>query len=535
MSEQDFIERELKELAGLIGRLQRGELKRPEFRSHSVHLGVYTQQQPDRYFARIRVPLGILTSAQLNALGDATARWADDECHLTTRQGVEIHNLTLDGMLEALAALAKVGLSSHESGGNTVRGIVVCPHAGQKETEPFDVTEHAALVNRHFLRHPDFQSLPRKIKIGFSCCNEDCAHTLLQDLGFQARTDGSGQRGFRVLVGGGAGALPRLGRELFDFLPAKDLLIFTEAFLRMFNRLGDRQNRRRSRVKFLVESPGLERLREEVLKEWDALKTAGKKWPSVEPSSRRSVGDSLSSVRVSVSGGNLTSSQLRRLAALIEQRALTVRITPEQGFLLRDIRPDQLSSVKTALLEAGLVPRNAALRLAVCPGSTACSNAFTNSRALAEDLSQKLANTANGEPGQPLRIRVSGCTNGCALHVMADIGLEGLAQRCDGALIPAYRLWLGGRAHQQHPRLATDLGIVPARLVADCVADVVSVYQRDRRSDEGLAALLDRIGVKPFAAVMQRHQKSGDLRALMTDVGDQAPYRAQNEAPATTC
>jgi len=535
MSELNSIERELNELARLIGRLQRGELKRPEFRSHSVHLGIYTQLQPDRYFVRLRVPLGILTAAQLNALADTTDRWADGECHLTTRQGVEIHNLSLDGMLEALAALAKVGLSSHESGGNTVRGIVVCPHAGQRETEPFDVTEYSALVNRHFLRHPDFQTLPRKIKIGFSCCAEDCTNTALQDLGFQARTDGSDQRGFRVLVGGGTGALPRLAKELLDFLPAKDLVIFTEAFLRMFNRLGDRQNRRRSRVKFLVESLGLERLREEVLKEWDTLKTAGKKWPSVEPSGRRSVDDSLSSVRVSVPGGNLTSNQLRRLAALIEQHTLTLRTTPEQDFLLRDIRPDQLACVKTALLEAGLVPRNTALRLAACPGSTACSNAFTNSRALAEVLSQRLADAADVEPGQPLRIRVSGCTNGCALHVMADIGLEGLAQRHNGGLIPAYRLWLGGRTHRQYPRLATDLGIIPARLVADCVSDVVSVYQRERRSDECLAVLLDRIGVEPFAVVMQRHQKSSDLRDLMTDVGDQAPYRGQNEAPAPTC
>lgn len=531
----ESVECELNELAVLIGRLQRGELTRPEFRGHTVHFGVYTQRQPDRYFVRLRVPLGILTVAQLNALADTTDRWADGECHLTTRQGVEIHNVSLDHILQALIALASVGLSSHESGGNTVRGIVVCPHAGQGESEPFDATEYAALVNRHFLRHADFQSLPRKIKIGFSCCTEDCAQTALQDLGFQTRIDGSGQRGFRVLVGGGAGALPRLAKELLDFLPANDLVIFAQAFLRMFNRLGDRQNRRRARVKFLVESLGLDRLREEVLKEWDALKTAGKKWPSVEPSSRRSVDDSLRTVRVSVPGGNLTSSQLRQLAALMEQRALTLRTTPEQDFLLRDIRPDQLSCIQTALLEAGLVSRNAALRFAACPGSTTCSNAFTNSRALAEVLSQKLADAANVEPGQPLRIRVSGCTNGCALHVMADIGLEGLAQRRDGGLIPAYRLWLGGRTHQQHPRLATDLGIVPARLAANCVSDVVSVYRCERRSDESFTALLDRIGVEPFAAVMQRHQKSGDLRELMTDVGDQAPYRAKNEAPATTC
>lgn len=535
MSEQNPLQQELNELAVIIGRLQRGELTRPEFRGHTVHLGVYTQRQPDRYFVRIRVPLGFLTGAQLNALAETTDRCADGECHLTTRQGVEIHNLSLDGTLEALASLAAVGLCSHESGGNTVRGIMVCPHAGEGAGEPFDVTEYVALVNQHFLRHPDLQSLPRKIKIGFSCCTDDCTNTALHDLGFQARTNVSGQPGFRVLVGGGAGALPRLAKELLEFLPAEDIVIFTEAFLCMFNRLGDRQNRRRSRVKFLLESLGLERLREEVLKEWDTLKTAGKNWPSLNLSGRPSRAESSCAVRASVLGGNLTSSQLRQVAAIVTRHALTLRTTPEQDLLLRDIQPDQLSEIKTALFEAGLASQNAPIRLTACPGSTACSNAFTNSRALAQVIAEKLAGIGDANGDEPLRIRVSGCTNGCALHVIADIGLEGLAQRRDGALIPAYRLWLGGRAHQQHPCLANDLGVIPARRVPDCVTDVVLLYKRERHSSESLSEVLERIGVEPFATVAKPYQESRNLKELAIDVGDQTPYRSQADAPATTC
>ncbi len=535
MSEQIPIEQELNELAVLIGRLQRGELTRPEFRGHTVHLGVYTQRKPDRYFVRLRVPLGILTVAQLNALAETTDRCADGECHLTTRQGMEIHNLSLDGTLETLASLAAVGLSSHESGGNTVRGIMVCPHAGEGAGEPFDVTEFAALLNRHFLRHPDFQSLPRKIKIGFSCCTDDCTNTALHDLGFQARTNVSGHPGFRVLVGGGAGALPRLAKELLEFLPADDIVIFTEAFLCMFNRLGDRQNRRRSRVKFLLDSLGLERLREEVLKEWDTLNTAGKNWPSLNLSGRPSRAELSCTVRASVLGGNINSSQLRQVAATVGRHALTLRITPEQDFLLRDIQPDQLSEIKSALLEAGLAPENTPNRLTACPGSNACSNAFTNSRALAQVIAQKLAGIGGANGDKPLRIRVSGCTNGCALHVIADIGLEGLAQRRDGALIPAYRLWLGGCSHQQYPRLANDIGIVPARRVPDCVTDVVLLYKRERRSSESLSEVLERIGAEPFATVAKPYLESRNLKELAIDVGEQTPYRSQGDAPATTC
>ena len=536
MTQGNHFAQELKELAALIGGLQRGELTRPEFRSHSVHLGVYTQRQPDRYFVRIRAPLGVLTVPQLNALAETAERRADGECHLTTRQGVELHNLSLEGTLEASIELASVDLPSHESGGNTVRGIVACPHAGNGGNEPFDVTEYAALLNQQFLRHHDFQTLPRKIKIGFSCCVDDCAHTALQDIGFQARTDDAGQRGFRVLVGGGTGALPRLAKEFIDFLSASDLLIFTEAFLRAFNRLGERQNRRRARVKFLVESLGLERLREEVTTEWNALKIARKDWPSVEEPIRRQTQEGpRHSLRVALHGGNITSDQLCRLALLVGKYALTLRTTPEQDFLLRGIRPEQLGSIQAALLEAGLVPDNSNLHLTACPGSTACSNAFTNSQALAQAISHKLAKAGSAVADEPLRIRVSGCTNGCALHVIADIGLEGLAQRHDGALIPAYRLWLGGQSHQQQPRFAADLGIVPARRVADCVFDVISLYHRERHLDESLSDILHRIGVAPFAAVAQRHRESGDLRDLATDIGEQATYRAQADAPATTC
>ena len=530
-TQESSFKTELNELTALVGRLQRGELARSEFRSQSVHLGVYTQRQADRYFVRIRVPLGVLTVPQINALAETTDRLADGECHLTTRQGVEIHNLSLHGILDALSALANVGLSSHESGGNTVRGIVACPHADENGVAPFDVTEYAALVNRHFLRHPDFQALPRKIKIGFSGCDDDCAHTALHDIGFQARMNLTGRYGFRVLVGGGAGALPRLAREFIEFLPADDLVIFIEAFLRMFNRLGDRQNRRRSRVKFLVESVGLERMRSEMMSEWVVLKAA-KTWPSVEQPISTPEEVPRCKMRVAVCGGDITSDQLRQLAKLIKQHAVNSRITPEQDFLICGIRPDQLAHIRTALPISGFALHAGSLHLTVCPGSTVCSNAFTNTRALADILSLRLA---DAETSKPLRIRVSGCTNGCALHVISDIGLEGLAQRSDKTLIPAYRLWIGGRAHQQRPRLANNLGIIPSRLVPDCVFDLISLYKQERQTNESLADTLNRIGVGPFLSVAHRHRLAGNLNDLAMDVGEQTVYRTNGDAAATTC
>lgn len=530
-------ETDLQTLALLVEGLQRGELTRADFRSQSVHLGVYTQRQPDRYFVRLRLPLGQITPGQLNMLAEVAERWADGQCHLTTRQGVEIHNLALENLIPALAALAEASLSTHESGGNTVRGIVVCPHSNQAAAESFDVTPYANWLNRHLFRHPDFQTLPRKIKIGFSACSDDCSHTVLHDLGFQARMDASKQPGFRVLTGGGAGSLPRLGRELIEFLPAKELLIFTEAFLRMFNRLGDRQNRRRSRVKFLVESFGVERLRQEVFTERDALKLAQQNRPAVDmpmPLSEQNFSDQ--TLRVVLSAGNIASSQLRCLAALAIQFNLSLRVTSDQNILLRNISAEHATIIQATLRNAGLKTEASSHRLTSCPGTSCCSNAFTNSAALAEAISCQLATDENSAsaPGQPLRIRLSGCTNGCSLHVMADIGLEGLAQRREGGLVPAYRLWLGGRAHQQNPRLASDLGIIPARKAAECVCDVIGLYRRECQPGESVSQMLDRVGSQPFETIIQRQWQTEDIDALALDVGATSPYRAQGDA-ATTC
>lgn len=528
---------DLQTLTTLVERLQRGDLKRADFRSQSVHLGVYTQRQLDRYFVRLRLPLGHITPRQLNTLAGVVERWADGQCHLTTRQGLEIHNLALENLIEVLTALFRAGLSSHESGGNTVRGLVACPHAGQTPEESFDVAPYAVLLNQHLFRHPDFQTLPRKIKIGFSSCSNDCSHTVLHDLGFQARVDALKQPGFRVLIGGGAGSLPRLGRELLEFLPAKELLIFTEAFLRMFNRLGDRQNRRRSRVKFLVESLGVERLRQEIYSELATLKCARRKWPVANLAATDSANrHSDTSLRVALPAGNIASGQMRCLAALGTQFGLGLSVTPDQGILLQHIPLQHISIIHADLNNAALTSEARSHHLTSCPGASCCSNAYTNSAALADEISHLLAAEDNGAPGsnEPLRIRLSGCTNGCALHVIADIGLEGLAQRREGGLIPAYRLWLGGRAHQQRPRLANDLGIIPARRAAECVRDVIGFYRRECQPGESVSQVLDRIGSRPFETIVQRQWQTDDIGTLAMDVGATSPYRAQGDA-ATTC
>ena len=565
-----MIEKELGELAALIQSRRQGRLTPQEFRAHSVHYGVYTQRQPDLHFVRVRVPQGVISPAQLSQLATAIETAGRSECHLTTRQGVEVHGLTLDQIGPLLRNLAGVDLFSHETGGNSIRSIMVCPHAGVGTEAPFDVTPCAELLTRQFVRHPDFQALPRKMKIAFSCCEQDCVRSFAQDLGFQARRSSSGEPGFRVLVGGGTGALPRLGQELTDFLPLGQMCLFTEAFLRMFNRLGDRTNRGRARVKFLVQALGLPAFRQEIARERTALEQEGRSYPApsevTEPPGGCEVADTefadqpgaahtafsawaavqtqpqpqpgFRTVRISLAGGSVAVDQLRRLAELSGRFGWPIRTTPEQGFLLRWVPEPGLFALYRELIAARLSDRLAVSRMVVCPGSTDCSNAFTNTPALAQAIAARLAALPGGADALGrLRLRLSGCPNGCGFHASADIGLEGVASRKQTDWVPAYRVWVGGRESQRQPRFGDPLGLVPARHVPELVADLAAHYLATRQGDESFADCLERVGSESFAALVHKHrlEAAPDHRALTTDWGETGQYIPRGAKAGGVC
>lgn len=243
-------------------------------------------------------------------------------------------------------------------------------------------------------------------------------------------------------------------------------------------------------------------------------------------------------VRVSLASGSITASQLRQLAALSEQFKLEIRTTPEQSFLLRWAREHELPQIYQALDAARPLNRPAVSRLVACPGAKACSNAFTNTPALAQAVTANLAALPGAKAVlAQLRVRLCGCSNGCALHASADIGLEGMANRVQNEWFPVYRLWLGGRESQSHPRFAEDIGTVPARDVPACVADVAGYYLANRRPEESLADLLDRVGTEPFAAFVKKRQleQTLDRRELAIDWGETGRYRPRGVNEPGVC
>src|SRR5512133_2333368 len=270
--------REIDDFVTTLGRDERGELDADAWRSYRVARGAYSQRQEGVHMLRIKIPQGIATAAQLRTLADVVEAHACGYAHLTTRQNLQAYYLRPADLEPALRTLAAAGITTLGSGGNAVRNVVACPHAGVSPTEPFDITPYAEALTRHFLRHPLATSLPRKFKIALEGCAEDHVATAIQDLGLRAavRAGPSGdERGFRVTVAGGTSSLCTNGALLFDFLPAADLLVLAEGLVRVFHARGDRVNRSRNRLKFLVKELGFDTFRALLAAELERVRHEG--------------------------------------------------------------------------------------------------------------------------------------------------------------------------------------------------------------------------------------------------------------------
>ncbi|HZX96051.1 MAG TPA: nitrite/sulfite reductase, partial [Myxococcales bacterium] len=252
-------EKDLDAFISMLGRFERGEATPDAWKQFRLVNGVYSQRQEgDSMMVRVKIPQGVLTSAQLRALAEVADRYSTGRGHITTRQNVQFHFVRLAQTDDALRLLAEAGLTTREACGNSVRNVTACPHAGASALEPFDSTPYAEAVTRHLLRGPMSASLPRKFKIAFGgCCGYDCVGASFNDVGFLARVR-DGKPGFRVTLGGGLSTLRRAGILAHEFAPAEEVLEICEAVVRLFNRTGDRQRRHKARLKFVVDKLGPE-------------------------------------------------------------------------------------------------------------------------------------------------------------------------------------------------------------------------------------------------------------------------------------
>ena len=267
-----------KDVDAFIARLEafeRGDITADEWRAFRLVNGVYGQRQDGAMMIRAKIPGGIATPAQLVALAELAERWAGGVGHVTTRQNVQLHFVAMAHVEDALRLLADAGITTREACGNSVRNVTVCPYAGVSATEAFDATPYLEALVRHLLRGPFSSTLPRKFKIAFSgCCGTDCALARINDLGFVQKVV-DGRIGFAVVAGGGLSTLRRSALTLEEFLPAEDVLEAAEAVVRVFHRIGNRNNKHKARLKWAIDKIGPEAFRAEYRGERDAIRAEG--------------------------------------------------------------------------------------------------------------------------------------------------------------------------------------------------------------------------------------------------------------------
>jgi sulfite reductase (ferredoxin) len=519
-----------------------GNVDEDAFRVFRLNNGVYGQRQGGHnQMIRIKLPYGSVTPEQLELLGSVADRYSRGWGHLTTRLNVQFHFVQLERVPDLLRELAAVGLTTREACGDTVRNVMGCHLAGACPYEVLDISPWAEATFRHFLHHPYAQRLPRKFKINFSGCATDCGQAMFNDVGVVAVSrplpDGSVEPGFRVFMAGGLGANPHPAQALEEFTARADLLPTIEAILRTFDHYGNRDNKLRARLKWVVDQIGIDELRRRVVRERQLL-LASSSWPGGVPAIVEELGDApagigagadptpvgtpvtfrtnttqepyrrweSSNVVIGVAKGtvsaiayaklgDVTSDQFRAIAAMVRDFGLDLRITNRQNLAFRGLSAEQLPELYQRLEEIGMAEPGAELArdVVACPGADTCNLAVTQSRGLAADIGRALEEAGLAEVGG-VRINISGCTNSCGQHHVADIGFNGAERRAHGRPAPGYQLLLGGHVGNTEIEFGHRALRLPAKAAAEATVRLVGRYADERSVGEPFSGWLERVG-----------------------------------------
>ena len=506
-----------------------GEVEEDAFRVFRLNNGIYGQRQGGHnQMVRVKIPYGGLLPDQLDLMADIADRYSRGWGHITTRQNIQMHFVQLEKVPEILRLLGSVGLTTREACGDTVRNVMGCHLAGACPYEAIDISPWAEATYRHFVRNPLAQRLPRKFKINFSGCATDCGQAMFNDVGVIGATrtneDGSLERGFRVYLAGGLGANPHPALALEEFTPREELLPTIEAALRVFNNHGNRDNKLRARMKWLVDTMGWDEVQQRILKERKLL-LASSSWPGGIPEEVAKAGDGPAGVAqgvtptpmghgtpVTIGGtrsftaweganvvrgaakgtvsatayarlGDLTSEQMRALAKIQRDLGLEVRLTNRQNVASRGLTEEQLPVLHERLDAIGMAD----------PGADTCNLAVTQSRGLGAAIGDALEAEGLAEVGG-LRVNISGCTNSCGQHHIADIGFFGVERGANGRPAPGYQMLLGGYVGEERIHFGDKALRLPAKAAPEAAVRVVRRFNDERVAGQSFREWLDHAG-----------------------------------------
>ena len=523
---------------------------------------------------RIKVPAGGLNAEQLEVMAELAEEYSDGIAHITTRQDFQLHYVHIDDTPALMRRLAAANITTREACGNSVRNVTACPFAGVCTDEAFDVTPYARALAKFLLGHPDAQNFGRKFKPAFSgCAQHACGLTGLHDLGLIAKkrvneATGREEFGFEMYVGGGLGAVPYQAKLFQEFVPPEELLPLAQAIARIFARYGEKKNRNRARIKFLIHDMGIEKFRELVLAErqvlpfdprWTELIAEAKAQfqesglkPAVDVPELVLIGSANGSgaelqqwlksntrpqrqagyvtVIVALPLGDITANQLRSLADIVRRFTKeTIRTTVEQNFVIRWVSKADLPEIHKALKSIGLgdAGAGALVDITSCPGTDTCKLGISSSRGLAAELQKQVSERSfvADDAVQKLHIKISGCFNSCGQHHVADLGFYGVSRKIAGYAVPHFQVVLGGQWENNAGSYGLPIVAVPSKNIPKVVARLTERYVSARTPGETFKDFVKRTGKAELKNLLDdlTRPPAGD-RSYFSDWGDPREY-----------
>ena len=522
---------EAENFAETVKLFRQGKIDPDMFRRFRLQHGAYGTRMTDDYaMVRIKVPAGQIYPYQLEKIAQLSEMYSIGSAHFSTRENIQLHWVILEDVSEIMQSLSDVGMTSREACGNTVRNVMCSPLSGVCKDEIFDATPYAMAIAKFMLRNPICQGLPRKFKFNFTCC-EKCGMIRIVDVGLVPQIqeiDGEKRKGFKIFLGGGLGNRSFVGHQLEDFTPVEDLLYTSMAVIRIFDRMGDRKNLARNRMRYLVNDLGWEKFQNLVLKERAVVKATQSvivklniddsvneiqrpisvsdesasvpdgfaRWEKTNVIKQSQSG--FNSAFIGLEAGDITANQLRSVAEIIRDYSAEgfARNGFSQNIVIRYVHDDDLKSMYSRLIENGLA-KTGSLTMASavgCSGTTSCNLALTNSHRLAKEVQRKFLelNLDEDDDLKDSTIKISGCPNSCGQHQIATIGFYGGGGRHGTDMFPNYTMSLGGK-FDEDSMLGHHTARVPVKRVIPVILKIIELFKENKQPDDTLSKWIDRV------------------------------------------
>jgi sulfite reductase (ferredoxin) len=546
--ENPVVEKDILELERKIQLFKEGKIDEERFRSLRLARGVYGQRQFGVQMVRIKLPYGKITSQQLHRIADVSDEYSRGRLHITTRQDIQIHHVSLDRTPELWAQLEKDDITLREACGNAVRNITASETAGIDVNEPFDVSPYADATFQFFLRNTICQEMGRKFKISFSGTDEDTAISFMHDLGFIAKSksiNGETIKGFKVLLGGGLGSQPRHADVIYEFLEEQFLIPTIEGVLRVFDRFGERNKRAKARLKFLVKDIGVpaflklvdeEKLalayvtypidtrdfEQEITFQEDELPKVSiedsknfEAWKNTNVIKQKQTG--LFAIGIKVLLGDFYTDKARLLADLVKKYAANeIRLTLRQNILIKHVREELLPLFYVELSKLGFTELgyNSTSDITACPGTDTCNLGIASSTGIAAELERVLKEEyPQYINNKEIAIKISGCMNACGQHNMAHIGFQGMSITVGKLQAPALQVLIGGGVlGNGKGRFSDKLIKIPSKRGPESLRLLLNDLEKNQLENEDFLAYYDRKGKTYFYDLLKPLSDTTNLK-----------------------